>query len=69
MSNGLVLSMAEAGMDEDAGRTRVTVRSRARAWGVVMKPDGNLIADPVPILDPQPAANVIGLLDLVRGAP
>ena len=42
MRKGFVSSVAETGIDEDAGRTRVTFRYRTRAWTVVVDPDGTL---------------------------
>ncbi len=42
MRNGIVSSVAETGINEDAGRTRVTFRYRTRAWTVVVDPDGTL---------------------------
>jgi len=69
MSNGIVMSVAETGMDEDAGRTRLTFRYRARVWRVVVEADGSLIEDPVPTLKPRPTTNPFNLLDLARDAP
>ena len=40
MRKGIVSSVAETGINEDAGRTRVTFRYRTRAWTVVVDPDG-----------------------------
>jgi transcriptional regulator with XRE-family HTH domain len=37
-----VHSVAERGIDEDEGRTRLTFRYRAHSWTVVVKPDGSL---------------------------
>jgi NFU1 iron-sulfur cluster scaffold homolog, mitochondrial len=37
---GQVCSLVEAGVDEDEGRTRVTVRYDARSWTSVIEPDG-----------------------------
>ncbi len=42
MRKGNVSSVAETGINEDAGRTRVTFRYRTRAWTVVVDPDGTL---------------------------
>ena len=42
MRKGNVSSVAEAGINEDAGRTRVTFRYRTRVWTVVVEPDGTL---------------------------
>jgi hypothetical protein len=48
MRRGLVYSVAERGIDEDEGRTRLTFRYRARSWIVVVKPDGSLNDDGEP---------------------
>ena len=42
MRKGNVSSVAETGIDEDAGRMRFTFRYRTRAWTVVVDPDGTL---------------------------
>jgi Family of unknown function (DUF6522) len=47
MRKGLVYSVAEAGVAEDAGRIRLTFRYRARVWRVVVEPDGTLVEAPV----------------------
>ena len=41
MQRGQVSCLVEAGVEEDEGRTRVTVRHRARSWTLVIEPDGN----------------------------
>src|SRR5215470_19006813 len=41
MHRGQVCCLVETGVDEDEGRTRVTVRYRARSWTLVIEPDGN----------------------------
>ena len=43
MRKGNVSSVAETGINEDAGRTRLTFRYRTRAWTVVVEPDGTVI--------------------------
>ena len=40
MRRGHLCCLVETGVDEDQGRTRVTVRWRARSWTVVIEPDG-----------------------------
>ncbi len=40
MRRGYVYSLAEMGIDEDEGRTRLTFRYRARSWTVVVEPNG-----------------------------
>ena len=46
MAKGLVTSVAESGVKEDVGRTRLTFYYRARVWRVVVEPDGTLAEDP-----------------------
>ncbi len=43
MQRGIIYSVVERGMGEDAGRLRLTFRYRARAWTVVVQGDGTLI--------------------------
>ncbi|MFT5448252.1 MAG: hypothetical protein ACI9DC_003434 [Gammaproteobacteria bacterium] len=43
MRKGIVTSVAETGINEDVGRTRLTFRYRSRAWTVVVEPDGNMV--------------------------
>ena len=69
MASGLVTSVAESGVDEDAGRTRLTFRYRARIWRVVVEADGTLLEDPAPITKPRTGKDAFSLLDLVRDAP
>ncbi len=40
MRKGSIESVAETGLDEDAGRTRVTFKYHTRTWTVVVDPDG-----------------------------
>jgi hypothetical protein len=68
MAKGLVTSIAETGVDEDAGRTRLTFRYRARVWRVVMTADGTVAEDPVPSIKPKPAKDRFSLFDLARDA-
>ena len=42
MQRGIIYSVVERGVGEDAGRLRLTVRYRARAWTVVVHRDGTL---------------------------
>ncbi|MCG8694795.1 MAG: DUF6522 family protein [Minwuiales bacterium] len=69
MAKGLVTSVAETGRDEDAGRTRLTFRYRARVWRVVVEADGSLIEDPLPTVKPRTATGPFKLVDLLRDAP
>jgi len=43
MRKGIVSGVAETGINEDAGRTRLTFRYDSRAWTVVVDPGGNLV--------------------------
>lgn len=69
MAKGRVVSVAEKGVGEDAGRTRLTFRYRARIWRVVVEADGRLIEDPVPVAKPRAKAGQFSLIDLVKDAP
>ncbi len=77
MRKGIVSSVAETGINEDAGRTRVTFRYRTRAWTVAVDPDGTLhdrlsfiLVESIAPAAKAPPANTDhpGLLDLVRTA-
>ncbi len=77
MRKGIVSSVAETGINEDAGRTRVTFRYRTRAWTVVVDPDGTLhdrlsfiLVESIAPAAKAPPANTDhpSLLNLVRTA-
>ena len=68
MAKGLVTSLAETGIDEDAGRTRLTFRYRSKVWRLVREADGTLREDPIPPVGPQAARRRLTLLDLARDA-
>jgi hypothetical protein len=42
MRRGIIYSVVERGMGEDAGRLRLTFRYRARTWAAVVQRDGTL---------------------------
>ena len=46
MRRGIIYSVVERGVGEDAGRLRLTCRYRARAWRGVVQPDGSLSEAP-----------------------
>lgn len=46
MRRGIIYSVVERGMGEDAGRLRLTFRYRARAWTMVVQRDGTLTEAP-----------------------
>ena len=66
MAKGLVMSVSETGAGEDAGRTRLTFRYRARVWRVVIQPDGSLSEDPLPVGTATPVEDPSNLVDLAR---
>ena len=69
MRKGIVYSVAETGINEDVGRTRLTFRYRSRAWTVVVDPVGNLVVSIAPAAK-APRANTdrLSLSDLVRSS-
>ena len=46
MRRGIIYSVVERGMGDDAGRLRLSFRYRARAWTVVVQHDGTLSEAP-----------------------
>lgn len=46
MRRGIIYSVVESGIGDDAGRLRLTFRYRGRAWTVVVKRDGTLSEAP-----------------------
>jgi hypothetical protein len=42
MRRGIIYSVVERGIGEDAGRLRLTFRYRARTWTVVVQRDGTM---------------------------
>ncbi|MEM1048336.1 MAG: DUF6522 family protein [Pseudomonadota bacterium] len=68
MARGDVLSVVEAGQEEDAGRTRLTFRYRARIWRVVVEADGSLTDDPMQPARPAGATSLFDLHHMARNA-
>jgi len=69
MRAGMVSSVAETGINEDVGRTRLTFRYRSRAWTVVVDPDGNLVESIAPAPKTLPAnTGRLSLSDFVRSS-
>ena len=67
MRKGIVYSVAETGINEDVGRTRLTFRYRSRAWTVVVDPDGNLVESIASVAKALPAnTDRLGLSAFVR---
>ncbi len=56
MRKGSIDSVAEAGIEEDAGRTRLTFRYRTRAWTAVIEPDGTVVETIPPMWMPRQRA-------------
>ena len=46
MRRGIIYSLVERGIGDDAGRLRLTFRYRGRAWTVVVQRDGTLSEAP-----------------------
>ncbi len=46
MRGGIIYSVVERGVGEDAGRLRLTFRYRARTWTMVVQRDGTLSEAP-----------------------
>ena len=69
MRKGIVYSVAETGINEDVGRTRLTFRYRSRAWTVVVDPDGNLVESIAPAPKALPAnTDRLSMSDFVRSS-
>ena len=69
MRKGIVSSVAETGINEDAGRIRLTFRFYTRAWTVVIEPDGNLVESIAPAAKALPAnTDHLSLRDFVRSS-
>jgi hypothetical protein len=60
MRSGSIDSVAEAGIDEDAGRTRVTFRYGTRAWTAMVEPDGTVVELAVPMWMPRQRSPTAG---------
>ena len=59
MRKGGIDSVAEAGIDEDAGRTRVTFRYRTRAWTAVVESDGSVVERVPPMWMPRQRTAIV----------
>lgn len=67
MRKGSIDSVAEAGIDEDAGRTRLTFRYRTRVWTAVVEPDGTVVESSAPAPKALPAnTDRLNLPDFAR---
>jgi len=58
MRKGGIDSVAEAGIAEDAGRTRLTFRYRTRVWTAVVEPDGSVVERIPPMWMPRQRAAI-----------
>jgi hypothetical protein len=69
MREGIVSSVAEAGINEDVGRTRLTFRHLSRVWIVVVDPDGTVVENSADVA-PQPThTECLNLINFVGTAP
>jgi len=69
MRKGIVSGVAETGINEDVGRTRLTFRYHSRVWTVVVDRDGNLVERIAPAPKALPAnTGRLSLSDLVRSS-
>jgi len=69
MRKGIISSVAETGINEDVGRTRLTFRYHSRAWIGVVDPDGNLVESIAPAPKALPAnTGRLSLSDIVRSS-
>jgi len=59
MRKGGIDSVAEAGIEEDAGHTRVTFRYRTRAWTAVVEPDGSVVESVLPMWMPRQRTAIV----------
>jgi len=67
MPKGIVSSVAETGIDEDVGRTRLTFRYRSRTWSVVVDTDGSLVESIAPTPEALPTdTGRLSLSDFIR---
>jgi len=58
MRKGRIDSVAEAGIEEDARRIRLTFRYRTRAWTAVIEPDGTVVERISPMWMPRKRAPI-----------
>ncbi len=69
MRRGYVYNVTERGIDDDAGRTRLTFGYRTRSWTVVVEPDHTRVETLSSANKASPANDDrVSLLDLVRDA-
>jgi hypothetical protein len=70
MPKGIVSTVVETGIDEDAGLTRLTFRYRSRTWTVVVDSNGSLVESIEPTPKALPAGtDGFGLSDFIgRGS-
>jgi len=69
MREGTVSSVAETGIDEDVGRTRLTFRHRRRVWIVVVESDGTVVENPTAVVAPPTHPDCLNPIDFVGIAP
>ena len=68
MRKGIVSSVAETGLNEDVGRTRLTFRYRTLIWIVVVESDGTVVENPADVVAPPTPTDCLNPIDLVGTA-
>ena len=68
MRKGIVSSVAETGINEDVGRTRLTFRYRTLIWIVVVESDGTVVENPADVVAPPTPTDCLKPIDLVGTA-
>jgi len=59
-------SVAETGINEDVGRTRLTFRYRTRVWTAVVESDGTVVENPADVDAPPANTDHLNLSDFAR---
>lgn len=68
MREGIVSSVAETGINEDVGRTRLTFRYRTRVWTVVVESDGTVVENSADVVASPTHTDCLNLIDFVETA-
>jgi hypothetical protein len=68
MRKGIVSGVAETGINEDIGRTRLTFRHHSRAWTVVVEADGTVVENPDDGVASPTHTDRLNLNDFVRSS-
>jgi hypothetical protein len=68
MREGMVSGVAETGINEDVGRTRLAFRCGSRVWIVVVESDGTLVENPAVVVAPPMHTDCLNLIDFIGTA-